>query len=207
MSHCPTNFKFFSASRFCKFCSIDRCVVFYLRDLTRPADARHGEPRRCGQLNAAEIFVVAVIDLILKLADNGHRRRNTTDKLAGRELTFSGIVTKAEHRIAKSGKAFGSLSLEDHHGTFDLMLFSEDYLKFKLYLQTGALLLVKGRASARTWGRDEGQMEFKISSIDLLSDAREKYITKLNLTPLGPVRMLAIRTPDGAWLEFIEALA
>ncbi|MBL0034430.1 MAG: DNA polymerase III subunit alpha [Flavobacteriales bacterium] len=103
------------------------------------------------------------------------------DKLAGRELTFSGIVTKAEHRIAKSGKAFGSLSLEDHHGTFDLMLFSEDYLKFKLYLQTGALLLVKGRASARTWGRDEGQMEFKISSIDLLSDAREKYITKLNL--------------------------
>ena len=103
------------------------------------------------------------------------------DKLAGRELTFSGIVTKAEHRIAKSGKAFGSLSLEDHHGTFDLMLFSEDYLKFKLYLQTGALLLVKGRASARTWGRDEGQMEFKISTIDLLSDAREKYITKLNL--------------------------
>ena len=103
------------------------------------------------------------------------------DKLAGRELTFSGIVTKAEHRIAKSGKAFGSLGLEDHHGTFDLMLFSEDYLKFKLYLQTGALLLVKGRASARTWGRDEGQMEFKISTIDLLSDAREKYITKLNL--------------------------
>jgi DNA polymerase-3 subunit alpha len=103
------------------------------------------------------------------------------DKLAGRELTFSGIVTKAEHRIAKSGKAFGSLCLEDHHGTFDVMLFSEDYLKFKLYLQTGALLLLKGRASARTWGRDEGQMEFKISSIDLLSDAREKYITKLNL--------------------------
>ena len=40
---------------------------------------------------------------------------------------------------------------------------------------------MKGRASARTWGRDEGQMEFKITNIDLLSDAREKYITKLNL--------------------------
>ena len=103
------------------------------------------------------------------------------DKLAGRDLTFAGIVTKAEHRIAKSGKPFGSLSMEDHNGTHEFMFFSEDYMKFKLYLQTGALLLVKGRAAARTWGRDEGQMELKINSIDLLGDARDKYITKLNL--------------------------
>jgi hypothetical protein len=61
------------------------------------------------------------------------------------------------------------------------MLFSEDYMKYKLYMQQGALLFLKGRASARTWGRDEGQMEFKINNIDLLSDAREKYITRLNV--------------------------
>lgn len=103
------------------------------------------------------------------------------DKLSGRDLAFTGIVTKAEHRIAKSGKPFGSFSLEDHHGTHDFMLFSEDYMKFKLYMQQGALLFLKGRASARTWGRDEGQMEFKIISIDLLGDAREKYLTKLNV--------------------------
>lgn len=103
------------------------------------------------------------------------------DKLNGRDVTFCGIVTKAEHRIAKSGKPFGSFSLEDHHGNHDFMLFSEDYMKYKLYMQQGALLLLKGRAAARTWGRDEGQMEFKISSIDLLGDAREKYISKLNL--------------------------
>ncbi len=103
------------------------------------------------------------------------------DKLAGRDLTFAGIVTKAEHRIAKSGKPFGSLSLEDHSGTHEFMFFSEDYMKFKLYLQTGALLLVKGKAMARTWGRDEGQLELKVYNIDLLGDAREKYITKLNL--------------------------
>ncbi|MBK9627744.1 MAG: hypothetical protein IPO56_08595 [Flavobacteriales bacterium] len=40
---------------------------------------------------------------------------------------------------------------------------------------------MKGRATARTWGRDEGQLEFKIHNIDLLSDSREKYITKLTL--------------------------
>ncbi len=102
-------------------------------------------------------------------------------KLNGREIALSGIVTKADHRIAKSGKPFGSFSMEDHEGVHDFMLFSEDYLKYKIFLQQGALLFVKGRASARTWGRDEGQLEFKIHSIDLLSDTREKYITRLNL--------------------------
>lgn len=99
--------------------------------------------------------------------------------LVGRELCMAGIVTKADHRIAKSGKPFGNFTLEDHHGKHDFMLFSEDYMKFKIYLQQGTLLMVKGRATERTWGRDEGQMEFKISSIDLLADARDKYITKL----------------------------
>jgi len=100
-------------------------------------------------------------------------------KQVGRDLCFAGIVTKAEHRIAKSGKPFGSFSLEDHSGSHDFMLFSEDYMKFKLYLQAGTLLFVKGRAAARTWGRDEGQMEFKIITMDLLSDVREKHIHKL----------------------------
>ncbi len=101
--------------------------------------------------------------------------------LEGRDVTFAGIVTKAEHRIAKSGKPFGTLSLEDHFGSHDFMLFSEDYMRFKLYLQQGALLFVKGRAMARTWGRDEGQMEFKITSMELLGDVREKYMNKLTV--------------------------
>ncbi len=101
--------------------------------------------------------------------------------LAGRELCFAGIVTKAEHRIAKSGKPFGTLSLEDHAGTHDFMLFSEDYMKCKLYMVQGTTLLVKGRAMERTWGRDEGQLEFKISQMELLSDVREKFFTKLSL--------------------------
>jgi DNA polymerase-3 subunit alpha len=78
-----------------------------------------------------------------------HLCNTTIDKLSdlkavmNRELSFAGIVTKAEHRIAKSGKPFGSFSLEDHTGSYDFMLFSEDYLKFKVYLAQGTLLYVK----------------------------------------------------------------
>lgn len=121
--------------------------------------------------------------------------------LLGRELCMAGIVTKAEHRIAKSGKPFGSFSMEDHQGKHDFMLFSEDYMKFKLYLESGTLLLVKGRVVARSWGRDEGQPEFKISSIDLLADAREKYISRL------VVRLDASRVDEGLTRELAEILA
>ena len=101
--------------------------------------------------------------------------------LMGRELCMAGIVTKAEHRIARSGKNFGTFTLEDQEGKHDFMLFSDDYVKFGMYLQTGILLLIKGRTEKRTWGRDEGQVEFKISGIDLLADAKEKYLTKLTV--------------------------
>ncbi|MBL0044137.1 MAG: DNA polymerase III subunit alpha [Flavobacteriales bacterium] len=116
-----------------------------------------------------------------------HLCKNTLGQLAdlkqlsGMDVSLAGIVTKAEHRIAKSGKPFGTFSMEDHAGSHDFMLFSEDYMKYKLYLQQGTLLYVKGRAAERTWGRDEGQMEFKITNMDLLSDVREKYFTKLSL--------------------------
>ncbi len=118
---------------------------------------------------------------IKHLCKNTLSQLSDLKQLVGLEASFVGIVTKAEHRIAKSGKPFGSFSLEDHNGSHDFMLFSEDYMKYKLYLQTGTLLFVKGRASERTWGRDEGQLEFKISSMDLLSDIREKYFTKLSV--------------------------
>lgn len=121
--------------------------------------------------------------------------------LQGRELCMAGIVTKAEHRIARSGKPFGSFSMEDHTGKHDFMLFSEDYMKYKLYLQAGTLLLMRGRVMPRTWGRDEGQLEFKFSSMDLLADAREKYLTKLT------VRLDAARVNDELTKELAGILA
>lgn len=50
-------------------------------------------------------------------------------------------------------------------------------------------------------GRDEGQLEFKISSIDLLADAREKYISKLI------VQMDAARVNEAMSRELADILA
>ena len=58
----------------------------------------------------------------------------TLDKMAdaienaeGKTLSFTGIISKSEHKIAKSGKPFGSFVLEDFDGSHEFALFVQDY--------------------------------------------------------------------------------
>jgi DNA polymerase-3 subunit alpha len=98
---------------------------------------------------------------------------NDLDKINGKELRFAGVVTKVEHRETKTGKPFGVLHIEDYHDSFSFYLFSDDYINFKAYLTTGWLLHLSGKVKKRFYNDD---LEFKISSIDLLSELIDKEI-------------------------------
>ncbi len=102
------------------------------------------------------------------------------NKYNGKDLQIAGIVTKSEHRLTKGGKPFGSLSIEDYFDDFKMMLFGEDYMKYKHFMEAGAILFVKGRIQNRAWGNKE-ELEFKISSIELLSELREKAAKSITL--------------------------
>ncbi|MCB0489734.1 MAG: DNA polymerase III subunit alpha [Cyclobacteriaceae bacterium] len=86
----------------------------------------------------------------------------------GRETKLGGIVASVEHRLTKTGKPFGKLILEDYSGRFEIMLWSEDYLKFKSFLMPGLFLFVEGMIVKRTWG--DQSLEFRIKNIDLLNE-------------------------------------
>ena len=98
---------------------------------------------------------------------------NDMDKIKGKDLRFAGVVTNVEHRETKTGKPFGVLHIEDYHGTFSFYLFSDDYINFKAYLTTGWLLHLSGKVKKRFYNDD---LEFKISSIDLLSELIDKEV-------------------------------
>jgi len=89
-----------------------------------------------------------------------------------RDITVAGIVTTVAHRFTKTGKPFGLMTVEDFDGTFEMALFSEDYLRFKHFLVSGQMLFIKGKYQARYNSSDV--FEFKISSIQLLQDIKEK---------------------------------
>ena len=97
----------------------------------------------------------------------------------GLELTFAGIVSDVAHKITKNGKPFGIMTIEGYDDSHTFYLFSDDYLKFKEYMVNGWFLFIRGGVVQKPWG--DQQLEFKIKSIDLLSEIREKMSKTLRV--------------------------
>lgn len=93
-------------------------------------------------------------------------------KYANKDLSIGGIITNAQERMTKRGQPFGIFEIEDYSGSKEIFMFSEDYLKFKHMLAIGAFIWLKGKVQNRKWGA--GDLEFKVTQMDLLDKARNK---------------------------------
>lgn len=102
------------------------------------------------------------------------------ERLKNRDFSIGGMVSGATHRIAKSGKPYGSLFIEDYSDQIELTLFGDDYLKFKPYLNEGLFLFIRGKVQER-YGQ-KGNWEFKVTSIQLLTDVRDKLTKSMTIT-------------------------
>jgi DNA polymerase-3 subunit alpha len=101
------------------------------------------------------------------------------EQLKNRELVVGGLVLIAAQRMTKTGKPFGTLVFEDYEDSCELALFGDDFIKFKQFLTEGYFLQIRGRVGERF--RKEGDWEFKITSINLLSELRDKLAKCVNI--------------------------
>ena len=98
---------------------------------------------------------------------------NDLPALQGRQyLSLGGSVSDFGHRTTKNGNPFGTLTMEGYDGSFTFFLFSEDYTRFKQYFMKDWFLFIQGVVVPKKWR--EGELEFKINNIQLLSDIRSK---------------------------------
>ncbi len=105
---------------------------------------------------------------------------NDLAKFKGREVVFAGMVTETARRTTKKGKEFGIMTIEDYTGSIKLMLFSEDYLKNKHFMEPGQFLMVWARVQGRFY--DENQLEVKVSRITLLMEVMEEMVRSVDLS-------------------------
>lgn len=126
-----------------------------------------GHPLDDFKLEISSFCKGGVADL-LKLEENNNQ-----------ELKIAGIITDAQHRTTKHGNPFGTFDLEDYADTTKLFVFGEDYLRFKHYMSIGTFVYVSGRVQGKKFG--DG-LEFKISSMELLTELREKRAKTLLLS-------------------------
>ncbi len=97
-----------------------------------------------------------------------HEKKNT-------EISIAGIVIdNYEKTSQKNNKQYGGFTLEDYTGQTKIMLWSEDYLKFKHLIGQGQMLYIKGIMKPRFNNEDE--YELKVNNIMLLSEVRDKLL-------------------------------
>ena len=89
---------------------------------------------------------------------------------------LAGLVTEAQHRVTKTGRNFGSFCIEDFTGKTELMLWSDDYVKYRNYLEKGRNILVTGCFKSRYNSSD---YEFKIQSLNMLEVTKQTYTKQL----------------------------
>ncbi|MGG9972223.1 DNA polymerase III subunit alpha [Ferruginibacter sp. SUN002] len=97
----------------------------------------------------------------------------------GKQFRVAGLVVDAQHRLTKTGKNFGILTIEDYSGKSEFMLWSEDYVKYTNYLEKGMIVLVEGGFKAR-YNSDEYQ--FSLSKIHLLETVKPALTKQVTIT-------------------------
>ncbi|WP_299578327.1 DNA polymerase III subunit alpha [uncultured Sunxiuqinia sp.] len=113
---------------------------------------------------------------------------NNIEALRGKELTFAGMVTESREAVGKTGKPFSTMTLADYTDSYTFFFFGKNYVEFSKYCKTGLFLMVKGQVQPRF---NSDMLEFKIRTIELLSEIRKNNIKSVTLQlPLQKV------TPD-----------
>lgn len=113
---------------------------------------------------------------IAKVAYINEYKEQEKEKISS-NATFKimGLVSDAQHRVAKSGNKYGSFIVEDYSSKIELMLFSEDYLRYSSILQLGATVYMTGFFKQRY----NGDFDFKITSVSLAESVKKNLTKKL----------------------------
>lgn len=109
-------------------------------------------------------------------------RLKMLDKYKGVDLAFAGLITNAEHRTTKSNKPFGSFEIEDFAGAEKFFMFGDDYMKYRYLLHKNMFVFIRGRVEQKRWSKDPTDIEFKIASIEMLTEVRNKLAKKITIS-------------------------
>ncbi len=97
----------------------------------------------------------------------------------GREVVFGGMVTAVRNGETKFKKPFTIMKIEDYSGSCELAFFGDDSINYGKYARVGLSIYGKGKVQERAYNPKE--KEFKVSSLTLLSEVKDKLIEKITL--------------------------
>jgi DNA polymerase-3 subunit alpha len=120
---------------------------------------------------------------ISPLADfNEYKNAVNTLQNPGKQFRLAGLVIDTQHRLTKTGKNFGILTIEDYSGKSEFFLWSEDYVRYTNYLEKGIIVMIEGGFKPRY---NSDQYEFKLAKLHLLETVKST-LTKQVVIDIEP---------------------
>ncbi len=101
-----------------------------------------------------------------------------------KNLTFGGIISNVQHRIAKNGKGWALFNLEGYDESYEFKIFGEEYLKNRHYLIPNSFTYIKILVKEGWVDRDTGKKgdpRLTFSEFKMLQDVFENFAKKLNI--------------------------
>ncbi len=107
-----------------------------------------------------------------------------------RILSVGGIVTASEERTSQKGTLYGRYTIEDYSGSFEFLIFGDDYKRFAPMLKKDVYAYVTLQIQPRGWGGRfykeqpfaETEYECRVKDVQLLQDISEKKVHSLTIT-------------------------
>ncbi|MBR3528254.1 MAG: DNA polymerase III subunit alpha [Bacteroidales bacterium] len=112
--------------------------------------------------------------------------QDLTPLLARREVRFGGIVSQASFGVSqRTGNPYGSITIEDYVGSYELRLFGDDSVKYRNFCEKGLFVFVQADVTQRTYKKGDGQLaqmppRLQIRKIILLSDVLNNFAKTIN---------------------------
>jgi DNA polymerase III alpha subunit len=85
----------------------------------------------------------------------------------GRRITISGVITGADHRIARSsGNPWANVTIDDMTGTYTFPVFSKTYQAASELLRSGQVIIASGTAR---WESEEDSVRFMVNKVSSIA--------------------------------------
>ena len=118
--------------------------------------------------------------ILSHVCNTGMADIDNREALKNRELLVGGIVTKFREGTAKNGHPYGIITMEDFTGSGEIALFGKDYINFGKFGKPGMYLFIKAVVENRN--ANVNILDFKIKSISLLHEEKDKLVKKLRIS-------------------------
>ena len=105
------------------------------------------------------------------------------EALAGKEVRFAGLVSGAKDMRNKKGEPFGSMVLDDYSGSYEMMMFGDEYSDFSGFFKNDTFVFVKGTVISREYvdknGNDRKYTKLRVNAMMNLGGVLDRYSKKL----------------------------